>query len=241
MQNRYAGDVGDFGKFGLLREIQRHSGCASIGINWYLTPDENGNADGKHVRYLKRPGFSDCDPQLYRKMASVVNNQRTVAVLENAELVTNAIYYNNVLEVPNYDFSRADWHNHALEKLKNANVVFLDPDNGVQVPDVVVTPARSIKYVMVEELTDYLTRGQSVIVYNHRARENESIYLSRLSWINSNMITAPTMKRIITFHRGTTRDYIFLIQSNYSKIIDDAIQQLLNSSWKRHFSERLAL
>ena len=35
MQDRYAGDVGDFGKFSLLKELSRRG--LSIGINWYKT------------------------------------------------------------------------------------------------------------------------------------------------------------------------------------------------------------
>ena len=34
MQNRYTGDIGDFGKLGLLRVLQE-SGL-TIGVNWYL-------------------------------------------------------------------------------------------------------------------------------------------------------------------------------------------------------------
>jgi hypothetical protein len=34
MQDRYAGDVGDFGKLGMLRKIA-YSGL-KIGVNWYL-------------------------------------------------------------------------------------------------------------------------------------------------------------------------------------------------------------
>ena len=37
MQNRYTGDIGDFGKLGLLRQLGRTG--LSIGVNWYLTLD----------------------------------------------------------------------------------------------------------------------------------------------------------------------------------------------------------
>ena len=37
MQNRYAGDVGDFGKIGLLRQLA--AAGYHIGVNWYLAPD----------------------------------------------------------------------------------------------------------------------------------------------------------------------------------------------------------
>jgi hypothetical protein len=42
MQDRYAGDIGDFGKFALLRALE--GAGLSVGVNWYKTdtaPDEN--------------------------------------------------------------------------------------------------------------------------------------------------------------------------------------------------------
>lgn len=55
MQNRYTGDIGDFGKLGLLRVLQE-SGL-TIGVNWYLVPDENHNSDGRHVQYLENADY----------------------------------------------------------------------------------------------------------------------------------------------------------------------------------------
>lgn len=58
VQDRYAGDVGDFSKYGLLRWLTASVGehpPLSLGVVWYLTPDESHNADGKHVSYLQ-PG-----------------------------------------------------------------------------------------------------------------------------------------------------------------------------------------
>ena len=56
MQNTYAGDVGDFGKLGLLRQLSKSQ--LIIGINWYLVPDENHNADGKHIGYITDTRFT---------------------------------------------------------------------------------------------------------------------------------------------------------------------------------------
>ena len=49
MQDRYTGDIGDFGKLGLLRWL---STSLSIGVNWYLVPDESHNGDGRHTNYV---------------------------------------------------------------------------------------------------------------------------------------------------------------------------------------------
>jgi len=72
MQHRYFGDVGDFGKYGLLRVL---SGLGAdpglkLGVVWYLFPDETHNADGKHISYLQRndPFYRECDEELYDRL-----------------------------------------------------------------------------------------------------------------------------------------------------------------------------
>jgi hypothetical protein len=48
VQDRYAGDIGDFGKFALLKGLQKAIG-GTLGVVWYRVVDE---ADGKYVGYL---------------------------------------------------------------------------------------------------------------------------------------------------------------------------------------------
>ena len=48
VKNQYVGDIGDYGKYALLRALS----CRySIGVNWYLTPDDD-RSDGKFTDYL---------------------------------------------------------------------------------------------------------------------------------------------------------------------------------------------
>ena len=49
MKNQYVGDIRDYGKYALLRALAAQY---SIGLNWYLTPDD-GRPDGKLTNYLK--------------------------------------------------------------------------------------------------------------------------------------------------------------------------------------------
>ncbi|MBD3413291.1 MAG: hypothetical protein GF421_02535 [Candidatus Aminicenantes bacterium] len=53
MQDRYTGDIGDFGKYGLLRYILDREDM-TLGVNWYLVPNEAHNDDGKYNRYTVR-------------------------------------------------------------------------------------------------------------------------------------------------------------------------------------------
>ena len=77
MQNRYTGDIGDFGKFGLLRQLS-HTGL-SIGLNWYLTPDETHNGDGRHIEYLKKDSFRSCDEYLWQELGHILTSGKETA------------------------------------------------------------------------------------------------------------------------------------------------------------------
>jgi hypothetical protein len=73
MQNRYVGDVGDFGKYGLLKSLctanRTNSSNLTLGVIWYLVPDESHNDDGMRTKYLNLNKsdnkFRKCDPHLY--------------------------------------------------------------------------------------------------------------------------------------------------------------------------------
>ena len=85
MQDKYAGDVGDFGKFSLLRTI--FSGADNkIGVVWYKYPDELHNGDGRHTNYLTADTYKACDEELVQKLSNVVASDRTVSKLESLQI-----------------------------------------------------------------------------------------------------------------------------------------------------------
>ena len=94
MQDRYAGDLGDYLKFGLLRWLAPPGAPASprLGVVWYRTADETHNPDGKHITYLD-PGhwssghFRDLDRDLYDRLAHAIYTERSVARLAAAGLL----------------------------------------------------------------------------------------------------------------------------------------------------------
>ena len=85
MQNRYTGDIGDFGKLGLLLQLSTQ---LSIGVNWYLVPDESHNRDGEHIDYLSKSSFQECDPPLFDALTQIVSSdKREVASLESSAVL----------------------------------------------------------------------------------------------------------------------------------------------------------
>ncbi len=125
MQDRYAGDVGDYGKIALLKCLQEHG--FRIGINWYRVPEldieknDDGSFkenDGKHL--IPRE-LADCDPPLAEKLYGIATGNRSIASLQRAGLISKANFFNESVPVNNRD----KWHEKALKKLKDADLIFM--------------------------------------------------------------------------------------------------------------------
>jgi len=101
MQNRYVGDVGDFGKYGLLRGIFQKPPEYKLGIVWYLVPDGYGDSksatnDGKHIAYLEdcnKPRFRGCDEDLYDYLKSIVSDKMIPATCRRLLISQEWHYY----------------------------------------------------------------------------------------------------------------------------------------------------
>ncbi len=234
MQNRYSGDVGDFSKLGLLRRIA--SAGLVVGINWYLVEDETHNEDGKHIGFLDDKQYYDCDDELRDALGTVVGQKRCVSAIEEQNLIDKASYFSELLMLPKTKgFSRHDWHSRALEVLENADIVFLDPDNGVLPKSVTTGRAKGIKYVFREEVDDYYAAGQSVVFYNHRSRVTEEKYLHQFDWMFADSILRSARVAGLKFIRGTIRDYLFAIQPRHEALVIQVIEDIMKSPWSKHF------
>ena len=208
MQDRYAGDIGDYGKFAMLRAIEA-SGLA-LGINWYRTetaPYEI-HEDGKYgIPAL----YEECAPQLAAALNTIYFSEdgRSIQKLEQAELLQCKLYVRD--PVPQNIQLRSDWHRQALSHLSSSEIVFLDPDNGLNVKSVKAGTQKSPKYVWIDEISDYISSGKSVIFYNHRSRKKPETYFSEFSarFAESSVISGKKVYAL-TFPRRSIRDYFII-------------------------------
>lgn len=242
MQNRYVGDVGDFGKYALLRIIGQTN--LKLGVNWYLVPDENQNSDGKHKEYLYNNDYAGCDDELYYILKNIVENAvKDVHSVQNSEIFPqNTIFYDSVLELTGEidplkrHILRQSWHKAALCRLENCDIVFLDPDNGIQVKSVSLTGQKGNKYIGLDELKDYYRLEKSIVFYNHRERKQENEYLDKFIKLQNDSEFKNSKWLGLKFCRGTIRDYIFILQPKHFNIVKAQCEVLLDSPWKSHFS-----
>lgn len=230
MQNRYAGDVGDFIKLGLIRHLAADD--LSFGVNWYLTPDEAHNADGKHVAYVEpdnrqHASLKACDPDLMQRLSGVVAGSRSVQALEDSgALPVGALTFGEVLD---RSVNRQAWHERALAALVSADAVFVDPDNGLAS----ASGRPTIKHVLTGELADYAARGQSLVVYHHadRSAKAEDQAKAQLGRIVRAIGQAPV--GTIIARRGSCRLFVVTASNEHLNALANRLQSFAER-WRGH-------
>ena len=137
MQDRYVGDAGDFGKYSLLNAVSVEQ---KLGVAWYLFPDEGHNADGKYVGYLDRPHeWRAKDPEAFDILSSLVAEGRrnTLAVQESGLLGEGTVFSRRSFPSANLvpsarSIARQEWFAQTRADLEDCEIVFADPDNGLE-------------------------------------------------------------------------------------------------------------
>ena len=235
MKNQYASDIGDYTKLGLLRSLENAG--FSIGINWYLTPDEPKHSktftDGKHTKFLE----CDCDTpdvDLHCALKEIgLSKNRSVKRLESAKLFENALFWNKLVDAKNRD----KWHLEALKKLGNQGIIFLDPDNGLEVKSIKPYSKNGNKYTTYQEAADYYANGATVIIYNHRDRKPKSEYLKRFYRFKDIEETKNAKMFYLRASRYSVRDYLFLAQERHFSDLESCIDSFLATEWCRYLKK----
>lgn len=173
MQNRYVGDIGDYLKLGILRVLSRGH---RLGIAWWLFPDEHHNQAGEHVRYLARPDqWRRFDPELFDTLHQIVSSgERYVRALETASILPEAIFANEVIptgdSVADRRKQRERWFQRVERSLEGTDLVFVDPDNGLEPDGYQRGAAKAGKSVTIAALQELARPGRCLIVYHHQTR-----------------------------------------------------------------------
>ena len=235
MKNQYAGDVGDFGKYGLLRKIAE---CGvSLAVIWYLTEDD-GRTDGRHIQYLNpktsnNKRFEKCDPILFQSMDNIVSNGRSMAAVRAARILPEATVYCEE-EVPENHVDRELWFQQALKEVQGADLVFVDPDNGLMSESI----RNSRKHVAYNEIRQLYSQGHNLLIYHHLSRQGDAA--SQAEYLRNKLhkeLSAQATPTVLQYHRGTSRFFISVCQGSKSARIQAAVNSMAESDWKNHFSK----
>lgn len=211
MQDNYVGDIGDYGKYGLLREICAES--ISLSVNWYkVIPEKPGKQDdGKYTQYLNdAKQYRYYDPELFDSLQKIVilERDRRIERIQEENLF-QASFFSEALGT-----ERKKWHSRALEQTRNSDAVFLDPDNGLETEKMYSSGGATQKHVKWGELKDYYIRGQNVILYQHRPQMiSKEKCIENIFYFQENYLSADHVK-LLEFPKYTNRFYFMFLHNN---------------------------
>ena len=166
MKNQYFGDINDYRKYGLLRLLTR-GGEINTTVCWMLTPND-GRGDGSRIGYLSQPEeWRDLDPQLFDHLEETVLRRglRNVSEIENSTVLPSCSFFSKL--VPDDRGARAVYHEGAIDSARGCELVFFDPDNGIEVQSKPCGRKDSSKYLYWCEIEDFWKAGHSLLIYQH--------------------------------------------------------------------------
>jgi hypothetical protein len=253
MQDHYVGDVGDFGKYGLLNTVLECSGGeVCLGVNWYYVEGpKQENGDGKYIGYLdlenrnmrKYEDYRRCFPEIFAVLKTIVGAEtRTIAAIEESGIIgEGVVYYRKAVSTPHLhhtrrEAAREEWFAGSLECLSDADIIFLDPDNGIQPDSLKKSHKRAGKYFFRDECREYFARGTSLILYHHRNRKPEKEYYDDFRKLHQ-AIDPSAKVFILRFRRFSVRDYIFIAQKEHEELFGRVVRELTSKPHDFLFSE----
>ena len=254
MQNRYIGDVGDFGKYGLLRFLSGMTDDKDarlrMGLVWYLHPNEGHGADGKFVSFLMptekddKSDYRNCDCELWGKLRDMVlRNARCVYCAQGAGILPDdtafydaPLHFPPQMPKPTRQEIRKFWLSGALQKTDGADMVYLDPDNGI-------ADAKKMylkdgpKFTYTDDIRRFWERGQSLVIYHHLGHGTKAIdqIQNVATSIRDTLGVVPIPLR---FHRGTARVFFVIPAPCHGGVIESRVERFLGGEWgtRGHFS-----
>ena len=166
MKNRYFGDIYDYIKYALLRRLMDEDGC-SAAVCWMLTEDDGGK-DGHRTGYLGEPArWSSFEPTIFEFLRRhvVERETRNVEAVQRSKILPNCRFYSRILTDDRVQRQR--YFDQFIGFARGVELVFFDPDNGIEVKSARYGRRNSSKYLYWNEIERALRANHSLLIYQH--------------------------------------------------------------------------
>jgi len=199
MKNQYFGDINDYRKYGLLRTLINGGGIKTA-VCWMLTPDD-GRGDGGFTSYLEKPDkWCHFDPLLFDHLREMVQTQnlRDVRGAETSAVLPSCRF------APGFLPDDADGRVRYFEAFKDlaggCELVFFDPDNGIEVDSTRCGHTNSSKYLYWHEIEDFWKAGHSLLIYQHFPHVKRATFIHGKAALLIEKTGAPLVISLRTSH-----------------------------------------
>ncbi len=223
MKNQYFGDINDYYKYGLLRGLIG-DGELSLSVCWMLT-ENDGSKHGNEIGYLHKPfEYRHRDPDIYDALRKAVidEEKRDVGVIEQSGLLGDVSFHRELLT--DDATKRVQYFEEACETFRGADLVFFDPDTGLEIDSTKWGRRKSRCYLYWRELAATFAAGHSVLVYQHFPHEKHDQCVMRKK---AQIILHTPTTSVIPFE---TDDVVFLllVQPAHEEILRRGVEHIRN-------------
>ena len=165
MKNQYVSDFKDYLKYGILRCL------AKCGIRthvcWMLTEDDDTD-QGLDLRHLGNPArWRTFDPVLYDHLHDIVcrEQMRNIVRIRELKIIPSVTYYESILtdEAP----ERIKYFEQFQLTLPQCDLVFFDPDTGIERSRPKKGKPDSSKYIYWDELSECYESDHSLLIFQY--------------------------------------------------------------------------
>ena len=225
LKNQYFGDINDYRKYGLLRILAGRG--VSLGVCWMLTPDD-GSSDGRLRSYLDDPErWQGYDSELYTSLRESVTEGRRCNISEAEVFLGSALFFREYLS--DHEDRRRLYFEKMLSSFADRDLIFFDPDNGLETASVQIGKKGCSRYVYWAELESAWEAGHSLLVYQHFPRKKRGEFIKQ----SAGRYAAGLRAEVISIQ--TSRTVFFLMmQPEHTDILKSRAYEAAGR-WKDQF------
>ena len=237
MRYEWVGDIGDIGKHVLLRVLTGYPDDPEgerlkLGVVWYYNRDvPDAGLDAKI-----KGSWGD----LYRKLQELRYSERcSVAHVRCSGILPDKTAY-YAREVCRGKDATDDWLKGALHCTAKAQLVLLDPDNGIAGPGSgnkqTLKPwhKNGPKYTFVSDIQSFLDAGKNLVIYHHLGRHKgkKSQIKDLAKNLQSTLGKKPELSlllRSLWFH--PERAFFIIAQKDHQTLLRGRSDSFLKGDW----------
>lgn len=256
MQDRFVGDIGDFGKYGLLRAISGIAPSAeprrSLGVVWYVPDDttikSTSDGHGQSVGYLFDPRMRSklrkCDSEMYDHLKEIVYENRCLDEIRARRILGSEtdreVAFCDIQLPRGPQARREQWKSDAVEKVRGKDIIFCDPDVGL-VPR--SRKGHSPKHVLYNEIESFLETARSftVVVYQYFHHGTRKSQLN--NWRRLKQSIGGCEATVVGFTRpraDTFNHALVVLWRAVDSVIEERLDALIDTSpWRDRFTREV--
>jgi hypothetical protein len=172
MKNQYVGDINDFRKYGLIDLLSKIFGGKILFV-WMLTSEDDNN--GNKVEYLDDPQkYRQFNHDLFDTLKEIVSKKQScetignIMALEKSDFFQRYNFINDV--IPDDSQGRNEYFEKVYELAGENDLIFLDPDNGIEIQSRKYGTRKSSKYIFWDEIIRLYNMDKDILFYQHFRR-----------------------------------------------------------------------